>query len=87
MWDPLLQGPLTVTGYLPSPALSRALAAAAADKRVGETVLLALLALGDVGPAGVDPSTLHAVIRALREIGLSTDARLIAIEAALGRNF
>lgn len=85
MWDPLLQGPLTVTGYLPSPALSRALAVAAADKRVGETVLLALLSLGDVGPAGADPSTLHAVIRALREIGLSADARRVAIEAALGR--
>ena len=85
LWDPLLQGPLTVTSYLPSPALSRALIVAAEDKRIGETVLLALLALGDVGPAGADPSTLHAVIRALRAIGLSSDARRIAIEAALGR--
>jgi len=85
LWDPLLQGPLTVTGYLPSPALSRALIVAAEDKRIGETVLLALLALGDVGPAGADPSTLHSVIRALRAVGLSSDARLVAIEAALGR--
>ncbi len=85
LWDPLLQGPLTVTSYLPSPALSRALIVAAEDQRIGETVLLALLALGDVGPAGADPSTLHAVVRALRAIGLSSDARLIAIEAALGR--
>jgi len=85
LWNPLLQGPLTVTSYLPSPALSRALAVASADKRVGETVLLVLLALGDVGPVGADPSTLQTVIRALQEVGLTADARLIAIEAALGR--
>jgi len=85
LWNPLLQGPLTVTSYLPSPALSRALAVSANEGRVGETVLLALLALGDVGPAGADPSTLQDVIVALRFVGLDVEARLIAIEAALGR--
>lgn len=84
-WEPLLQGPLTVTAYMPSPALQRVLAKAVAQGRLGETVLLSLLALGDVGPAGADPSTVHNVIRALLAAGLNEEARAIAVEAAVGR--
>jgi hypothetical protein len=83
----LLEGPLTETTYMPAPALWRGLENAAAAGRVGETVLLALLALGDLGPGRADPLTLRAVIAALAKVGLDEHARAIALEAALTRGF
>lgn len=84
-WDPLFASPLTVTGYMPSPAVERALDEASRAGRIGETVLLALLALGEVGAEGADPAALFDVIVALRRVGLTVEARAIALEAALGR--
>jgi hypothetical protein len=86
-WDGLLQGSLTVTAYVPSSALVRSLEGAALNKRLGETVLLGLLALGDVGPAGAAPSTLRSVIRAFNTVGLQAEARSLALESVLGRGF
>jgi len=86
-WDGLLQGSLTITAYVPSPALVRSLESASLNKRLGETVLLGLLALGDVGPSSAAPSTLRTVIRALNGVGLAAEARALALEAALGRGF
>jgi hypothetical protein len=86
-WDGLLQGSLTITAYVPSPALVRSLESAALNKRLGETVLLGLLALGDVGPAGAAPSTLRSVIRAFNTVGLQAEARALALESVLGRGF
>jgi hypothetical protein len=84
-WEPLLMnGPLKVSAFAPAPALSNALAAAAAGERVGETVLLALLMLGDVGPEGADGAAHTQSIHALRAIGLEKEARALAVEAALG---
>lgn len=55
---------------------------AAAQRHVGETILLASAVLAD--PALRDnPTALGAVVRALREIGLAREARAIALEAAL----
>ena len=59
-----------------------ALKAAARDGRLGETVLLALLALGGDGTATSDPLRLGAVVEALRAVGLDREARLVALEAA-----
>ena len=84
-WDPLFDAPLTVEGYMPSPAVQRGLDEASRSGRKGETVLLALLSLGDVGTVGADPATLFDVISALRRVGLADEARAIALEAALGR--
>lgn len=84
-WDPLFAAPLTVTSYMPSPAVLHALRDASADGRVGETVLLTLLALGDIGSEGADPATLFEVIGALAHIGLEHEARDVALEAALAR--
>ncbi|MCZ6523585.1 MAG: hypothetical protein O7A68_06935 [Alphaproteobacteria bacterium] len=86
-WEALLEGPLNETTYMPSPALWRGLENAAAAGRVGETVLLALLTLGDLGPGGADPLALRAVIAALSAVGLDEHARAIALEAALVRGF
>ena len=84
-WEALLDGPLTVTTYMPSPALWLGLEVAAAGRRVGETVLLALLALGDLGPSRADPVTLRVVTSSLRQVGLEAEARALALEAALTR--
>ena len=70
LWQELLGSSLTVTAYLPSVQLWRALETASQKHRVGETVMLSLLALGEVGPAGANPTTLHAVISALKGVGL-----------------
>ena len=56
---------------------------AAAAKRVGETVLYSLAALGGDGPASIDLLALSRVIEALRAVGLVADARALALEAAI----
>jgi hypothetical protein len=70
-------------GAAPDPVLWQALTAAARESRIGETVLLSLIALGPGGTASNHPLTLSAVIEALRAVGLEKDARAIALEAAI----
>jgi len=65
------------------PALLFSLSEAAAAHRIGETVLLSLYALGPEGPGGCNPLALSRVIAGLRQIGLDSEARAIAIEAAI----
>ncbi len=65
------------------PVLWFALGDAAADGRVGETVLLALVGLGPEGPAGANPIVLYRVLDSLRRIGLEREARALAFEAAI----
>jgi len=67
----------------PDPGLLFALSDAAAAHRIGETVLLALYALGPEGPGGCNPLALSRVITGLRQIGLDSEARAIAMEAAI----
>jgi hypothetical protein len=65
------------------PGLGLALRNAAAARRTGETVLFALIALGDRGPGLSDPGALSEALAALSRIGLEADARALAIEAAI----
>jgi hypothetical protein len=58
----------------------RALAAAAPAHRVGETVLASLLVAGS---GRGDPLALNAAIGGLERVGLASDARRLAVEAAL----
>ena len=85
LWQALMGSSLTVTAYLPSVQLWRALETASQNYRVGETVMLSLLALGEVGPAAANPTTLHTVISALKGVGLDSDARKLALESALAK--
>ncbi|WP_353858039.1 hypothetical protein [Azospirillum formosense] len=64
------------------PALWQRLSEASADRRVGETALAALLLLGNAGPAGTPPAVVARVVAGLRAVGLDSDARAIAREAA-----
>ncbi len=83
LWDALLDGPQRVTVAMPRPALWQRLAGAVDAMRVGETVLLSLLALGEGGPAEANPVVLRRVLLSLRGVGLETTARRIALEAAV----
>ena len=71
----------------PSPGYLQALVRAARDGRLGEAVLLALVSLGRDGPAAAHPLVLGEVVSALRRVGLEEDARRIALEAVLAREF
>lgn len=85
--DPLpwsaMSAPRQSGGLSPDSAKLTALLEASAAKRAAETVLLALIVLGEGGPAESDRTALSAVLSALTRIGLGPDARALAIEAAL----
>jgi hypothetical protein len=71
-------------GPLPAPpaAVWQTLEQAASERRLGETVLLALHMLGG-RPEVAHPEALAAGLRGLRPVGLNQEARAIAIAAAL----
>jgi hypothetical protein len=68
---------------MPSPALWHGLRDAAANGRLGETVLLSLIALSEGGVAETNLLSLSAVIESLREVGLREESRKLALEAAV----
>jgi hypothetical protein len=65
------------------PAALFSLDEAAGKHRIGETVLLVVYTLGASGPAACDPLALSRAIESLRRIGLDSEARAIAVEAAI----
>ncbi|HLF58599.1 MAG TPA: hypothetical protein VI732_03120 [Alphaproteobacteria bacterium] len=68
----------------PGLALWTALHDARDDNRIGETVLFAMLVLGDKGPGGASPIVAGAAVASLEAVGLSDEARKLAVEAAVG---
>lgn len=82
-WGPFLDSPSAIRS---SPLLAP-LARAAQGGRVGETVLLALTALGSGDPDKWAPETTAAAVAALVKINLGTDARTLAIDAATAAAF
>lgn len=66
---------------IPKSVLSMALQEAADQKKIGETVLFALLTLGDKPVSKLDFQALKAVIESLQEVGLEKEAKAIAKEA------
>ena len=74
---------LYVEEKIPSTALRYQLHDAARNNRIAEVVCISLIMLGSEGPSKSGLVTLNAVIRALRQINLESDARKIAIEAAI----
>lgn len=83
LWAGLLDKAQRVTAAIPQPALWFRLRDAATAGRVGETVLLSLLTLGDGGPAAAEPVLLHDVLARLKSIQREADARALAVEAVL----
>jgi hypothetical protein len=82
-WSLIGQSDATAGVGAPDPALWFNLGDAAANRRIGETVLLALYALGSDGPGGANPIMLSRAIASLRQIGLDGEARALALEAAI----
>jgi hypothetical protein len=72
-----------VTMVMPSTMLWHALATAAREKRVEETILFVLMNLGAAGPAAASPITMNLAVTSLRLVGLEDEARALAIEAAI----
>ncbi len=95
-WDVLIGGPERITLAMPHPVLWRRLedaakmssgqgetAEGARPSRRAETVLLALLALGEGGPGRADPVVLRRVLRSLSGAGFKKESRALALEAAV----
>ncbi len=75
------------TGVVPGGAAAEALIAidrSAAEDRLGETVLNALVALGPGGPSRAQGQTVARVVKALLDVGLRDEARALTIETVLG---
>jgi hypothetical protein len=83
VWEMQLVGPERSTTVMPSSVLWERMKAAAESGRVGETVTLALLALGEGGPGEANPIVLRGVMNALRFIALDVETRSLAVEAAV----
>ncbi len=66
----------------PDPALLYALDDAGREARLGETVLLALLAFDDVALDTVHPMAVSMVLQSLARVGFEHEARRLAIEIA-----
>jgi hypothetical protein len=72
---------VTVDGGHTDTTRLEALDRAVAGDHTGEAVALALLALGEGGPAAASVEALDRVLRALRALGLEAEARRLAVEA------
>lgn len=83
MWEALIDASERTTVAMPTPALWFKLESAARAGRVGETVLIALLALGEGGTAQTDPIIAAKVLEALGAVGLKDDVRALALETAV----
>ena len=83
VWSPLFQDLLTVSASIPTAGLWIHLRSASLSGDIGATVLFAMLALGEGGPAEAAPIVLSEVISALRRVNLDDTARQIAVEAVM----
>lgn len=83
IWTDLVAGTSHTALMAPHPSHWFLLEAASTRARIGETVLLSLVSLGDGGPARADPIVLHHVLKSLRNIGLDREARAMALEAVV----
>ena len=82
-WEIIMEGPMQTSTVMPQPAIWRSLEKAASGSRIGETVLLSLLAIGQAGPLQANPIVLRKVLISLRKIGMEKEARALALEAAI----
>lgn len=85
LWLALLQGPAQSKATGIDPAYRLQILRAARGRRLGETVLLALVASGLDGPDMLATSSLEVVVESLRTVGLQADARAFALEGAAAR--
>lgn len=73
-------------GAVPAPDVMRRLKEASAAGRVGETLLVALIALGEAGPQELHAKPMSEIVSALQQVGLDAEARRLAFEALSARS-
>jgi len=81
-WLSSLRDPLLAPAVVPRPGLDALAEAAASERRIGETVLLTLVELGEAGFDRADPVLLGQAVTRLRQVGLEAEARALAVEIA-----
>jgi hypothetical protein len=81
-WARAVGASSAAAGSAVSPATLHMINRAAADRRRGEAVALALVALGPAGPAA-GSLAVDAAVRALRAVGLERESRALALESAV----
>ncbi|MEO0791371.1 MAG: hypothetical protein AAFY27_02400 [Pseudomonadota bacterium] len=81
LWQTANATPQPKGGHLPPTGTLRELALAARDKKLVETALLTMTAIGSNGPGGTNILALGDAIRALNRSGLRSAARRLAFEA------
>jgi hypothetical protein len=81
LWELAAKTPQPDDGYLPPTGLLSALKEAADKGETGRAILLAAASFGPDGPQGAHLIALGDGIRALKRVGLETQARRIAFEA------
>ena len=86
-WGGLYDGADQADGPVPPLPIWRGLNAAGKAGRLGESVLLSLVVLGDAGPAKASPAVLGDVLKTLAKVGLDHDARAVATEALIVSGF
>jgi hypothetical protein len=82
-WFDLMGNQSRRSTEIPSPQIWNGLIDASHNGRLGETVLIALVALGEDGLSSISPIVLSHVISALVQVGLENEARRLAVEAAI----
>ena len=82
-WADLLQPAERAPVDMPPAAVWYRLEQASADGRMGETVALALIVLGNDGTQQASPIVLRSAIKALLHVGEEKAARALAVEAAV----
>ncbi len=82
-WEALLAGPSQLATVMPQSALWQMLNQSAHEVKRGEVVLISLLTLGQLGPKQINPIVLRKIIASLNLVGLTSEARALAIEAAI----
>lgn len=69
------------SGFMPGPEVLQSLDDAAARGQLGETAILALIAIGPGGPQDTHPIALAKAVKALNSVGLEAEARRLALES------
>ncbi len=83
-WNKLAAAAAPSIGRRPNVAIMQAMRSAAQAGRVGETVLLALVALDGQPAASLEADALATTLDALVRVDLEAEARALALEAAIG---
>jgi hypothetical protein len=82
-WSLLRQGPILEAEQVPNVGIRFGMDDASRSKRIGETLLFTLIALGELGISDAGPVALGSALRNLDRVGLTRETRVLALESFL----